>query len=263
MDRPTSVWRLVNLTIMGEDFCEEELSSIEDMIKYHQHEMERMKRRMEVAKGEHEFAEAESYQIEFWRHESKLRFLRVLKDPMFDRRASLYDRLIRTEDMIRENPHIPHLITQCRLTIKAINKELDEIESVKSIPLDTQYIDAALFELVEGSILDFRIYLNKEHGIFLDFTCEGKSLFIHFRYSKGSMGKYAKKGLQRLGFSKSEEKRVFLKEFDVSGFRDAQPVKQLLAVALFDVLGRGRFDKLTELIINRRPELDSPDSVAD
>ncbi|MGC3944803.1 MAG: hypothetical protein QM762_09840 [Chryseolinea sp.] len=242
---------------MNDDEIEDdEIGGIQDLIHYHQREMTRMRKRLDQAKDDHEFEEARSYEREFFRHESKLRLLRTLKDPMFDRRASLYNDLVRTEEMMRDSPHLHHFITQCNLRIKRINEELDEIESKKQSHLETQYIDDAIFELGQGSIQSFRIYLNKREGLVLDFHRGKQSLLIYLRYNKGMLYKSDKRHLRQQGFVTTEEKRTFVREFDNGVFFNAQPVKQMLSAILFDILGHGRFDKNTELIIDRGPDND-------
>ncbi|MEJ1237876.1 hypothetical protein WBG78_07105 [Chryseolinea sp. T2] len=242
------------------EFEDDAVGGIDDLIRYHQREMERMKVRVKQATDDHEFEEARAFDNEFFRHESKLRLLRDLSDPTFDRRASLYRRLVRLEEKLQENSHLPQYAAQCKQQLKEINDELDKLESRKYAPLETQYIDDALFELVQGNIQGFSIVLNKREGIVIQFYCKENLLFVHFLYSKGSIGKFDKRHLRSLGFLKTEEKRNYVREFDVRLFYDAQPVKQILSAILFEMLGRGRFDNPTELIIDVGSDGESGDS---
>jgi hypothetical protein len=59
-----------------------------------------------------------------------------------------------------------------------------------------------------------------------------------------------KKRLHQIGFSKVDGLRKFIRSVDVSNFKDAQKVKQLLAVVVFDVFGRSWFDNPAELEID-------------
>ena len=113
------------------------------------------------------------------------------------------------------------------------------------------YIDDALFDLVEGTIANFILRLNKELGLILYFECSEKTLHIRLLYNKRALWPSMKKGLRRLGFRKVKGAREFTRHEDVSAFNNAQPIKRLLAVLVFHVFGPSWMDRPVEMEVNR------------
>jgi hypothetical protein len=79
-------------------------------------------------------------------------------------------------------------------------------------------------------------------------------LEIGFSYKKRSLFRSMKKRLRRIGFLKVKGSTRFVRSVDVQNFKDAQPVKHLLAVVVFDVFGQSWFDRPAELEINYAPD---------
>lgn len=62
---------------------------------------------------------------------------------------------------------------------------------------------------------------------------------------------FNEEGTAQSWVAESEGAREFTREEDVSNFRDAQPIKRMLAVLVFDVLGPSWIDQPVELEVNR------------
>jgi hypothetical protein len=58
-----------------------------------------------------------------------------------------------------------------------------------------------------------------------------------------------RKRLRAIGFSKVDSSERFVRSVDVTNFKDAQSIKQVLAVVVFDVFDRSWFDNPAELEI--------------
>ena len=234
-----------------EDDSAEMPGTLDDLIRYLEAERNRLKAVVDNAAKEWEFSQAKSYAKAYRQISGRLAVLKSLRDPSYDKRARYYQLMAGLEDKIREHKNIPQLAKHFEQELAEINLTLDELEKARHFPIDTQYIDGALFDLVQGAISNFRLHLSKELGLILHFECSEKRLHMRIFYKKGALWPSMKKGLRRLGFRKVEAAREFTRVADVGDFKDAQPIKQLLAVLVFDVLGRSWVDSPVEMEINR------------
>lgn len=234
-----------------QDDSAEGFDTLEDLILYLEAERERLKAAVEDAAREWEFSVARSYAKAYRHVYRRLEVLKGLRNPTYDKRAHYYKRMVRLEDKISEHKNIPTLAKHFGQELADVNRILDQLEKSRHFPIDTQHIDDALFDLVEGTIANFTLRFNKELGLVLCFACSDKRLHIRFLYNKGALWPSMKKRLRRLGFRKFEGAREFTRDEDVSAFNDAQPVKRILAVLVFDVLGPGWMDSPVEMEVNR------------
>jgi hypothetical protein len=106
---------------------------------------------------------------------------------------------------------------------------------------------------MDGTIEKFKLHLNKSEKLAFDIVSEDRVLQIGFTYKKGALFPSMKKKLRQLGFVKIQGARRFTRNIDSRNFKDAQNIKQLLAVTVFDVFGRSWFDNPAELEIVHKP----------
>jgi exonuclease VII small subunit len=237
----------------ADDNIEDQLDSLEDLIRYLEKEKDRLKKCVETAAEQWEFSEAKAFAKAHGHIVGRLHTLKNLRDPGFDERAGYYRKLVFLEEQLEKYTNAPQLIRHLTEEIKKTNEALDKLEDSKYTLLDTQHIDDAIFLLLDGSIESFRLHLNKSEALVFDFACINNLLRIGLSYKKGSLFPYMKKRLRRIGFSKVDEQRRFVKSIEASNLKDAQKIKQLLAVVIFDVFGRSWFDNPAALEINYTP----------
>ena len=238
----------------ADDNIEDQLDNLEDLIRFLEKEKDRLKKCVETAAEQWEFSEAKAFAKAHGHILGRLHTLKNLRDPGFDERARYYRKLVFLEEQLKKYTNAPQLVGHLTEEIKKTNEALDKLEGSKYTLLDTQHIDDAIFLLLDGSIESFKLYLNKSESLILDFTCKNNLLQIGLSYKKGSLFPSMKKRLRRIGFSKADELRRFVRSVDVSNLKDAQKIKQLLAVVVYDVFGRSWFDNPAELEINHKPD---------
>ena len=107
---------------------------------------------------------------------------------------------------------------------------------------------------MDGTIESFKLHLNKSEQLVFDFVCRDELLQIGLSYKKGALFPYMKKRLRIIGYLKVDGFRRFVRSIDVSNFKDAQKIKQLLAVVVFDVFGRSWVDNPAELEIDYKSD---------
>lgn len=233
---------------------EDHLEDLNDLIRYLEKERDDLKACVENAAKEWEFSEAKAYAKEHSRVAGRLHVLKNLKDPFFEERASYYHKLVFLEQRLKNYPVDSELRKRWSEEINEINRILDELEKRKHFFIDTQYIDDAIFQLVEGTVENFKLCISRSEGVVFDFTCDNHSLQICLSYNKGALFRSMKNHLRRIGFLKAEGKRRFIYNIDITHFKDAQKIKQLLSVAMFDVFGRTWIDSPAQLEINHKTE---------
>jgi hypothetical protein len=231
---------------------EESLDNLDDLIRCLEEEQQRLKQSIKRASKEWEFAEAKSYAKAYVRIGARLDVLKNFRDPNLEERAYFYRRLISLEEQQKEYAKLPMLVARFQQEIDAVNLELDQLENMLRPRFETQHIDNALFDLVQGRIFGFKLHLNKNKALVLDFVSCEDSLCISFFYRKGVLWSSVKNRLRQIGFSKIKGEREFSRRFDVRQFKDAQRIKQFLAVAIYDGLGPGWIEN-PELEITHRP----------
>lgn len=236
-----------------DDNIEDRLDNLEDLIRYLEKEKDRLKQCVETAAEQWEFSEAKAFAKEYRHILGRLDILKSLRDPRFGERAHYYRKLVFLEEQLKTYSNDPRLVRHFTEELKKTNEALNELENVKYTLLDTQHIDDAIFLLLDGSIENFKLHLNKSEALVFDFVCINNLLQIGLSYKKKSLFPSMKKRLRRIGFSKVDEQRRFVRSFDVSNLKDAQKIKQLLAVVLFDIFGLNWFDNPAELEINHKP----------
>lgn len=229
----------------------EGFDTLEDLIRYLEEERDRLKAVVEDAAREWEFSVAKSYAKAYGQVLRRLEVLKGLRDPNYEKRAHYYRRMVSLEDQLREHRNVPKLAKRYEQELAEVNRVLDELEKTRHVPIDTQHIDDALFDLVEGTIANFKLRLNEELGLVLSFECSEMRLHIRFQYNKGALWPSMKKGLRRLGFRKVEGAREFTRDEAISAFNNAQLIKRMLAVLVFDVLGPSWMDRPVEMEVNR------------
>jgi hypothetical protein len=238
------------ISMSDEDSIEDRLDDLDDLIRYLENEKERLKKCVENAAREWEFSEAKAFAKAHGLITRRLHALKNLKDPGFDERTHLYRRLAFLNDEIKTHTDVPSLVKLFKEQLKETNEALDKLENASYSPIDTQHVDDAIFQLVDGTVESFKLHLNKSEELVFDFTCRDKLLQIEFSYKKGVLFPGMKKRLRKIGFQKVDGSRRFIHCIDVSNFKDALKIKQRLAVVLFDVFGRSWFDNPAELEIN-------------
>ena len=229
-------------SMSDDDSIEDRLDDLDDLIRYLENEKERLKKCVENAAQQWEFSEAKAFAKAHRLIASRLRALKNLKDPGFDKRTHLYRTLAFLNEQIKTHADVPPLVKLFTEQLKETNEALDTLENATYSPIDTQHVDDAIFQLVDGTIESFRLHLNKSEELILDFVCRDRLLQIGLSYKKGALFPAMKKRLRKIGFEKVDGSRRFVRGVDVSNFKDAQKIKQLLAVVVFDVFGRSWFD---------------------
>jgi hypothetical protein len=233
-----------------DDSIGDELNDLSDLIRYLEHEQAHLKKCVEEAAEEWEFSEAKAFAKAHRIVSGRLSALKSLRDPGHDERARQYRKLVFLEEQIKAYSEVPQVVAHFKEEVKEINQILDKLEKASFSPIDTQHIDDAIFQLVDGTIKSFKLHLNKSEQLLFEFTCSDKQLQIRFSYKKRALFPSMKKKLRKIGFLKVEGSRRFIRGIDVSNFKDTQKIKQLLAVVVFDVFGRSWFDDPAELEIN-------------
>lgn len=246
-------------SMAADDNIEERLDDLDDLIRYLESEKDRLKNCVKEAAKEWEFSTAKAFAKAHNKIERRLHVLRNLKDPSYDERAGLYRTLVFLEEQM-EDSDAPQIIQHLTERLKETNQALDKFENATYSPIDTQHVDDAIFLLVDGSIEAFKLHLNKSEELVFDFTFADNRLHIGFSYKKGALYSTKKKGLRKIGFTKVDGLRRLVHSIDVSNFKDAQKIKQLLAVVVFDVFGRGWFDNPAELEIDYRSDPSSAET---
>lgn len=237
----------------ADDNIEDQLDNLDDLIRFLEKEKDRLKKCVETAAEQWEFSEAKAFAKAHGHIAARLHTLKNLRDPGFDERASHYRKLVFLEEQLEKYTNAPQLVRHLTEEIKKTNETLDKLEDSKYTFLDTQYIDDAIFLLLDSSIESFRLHLNKSEALIFDFACINNLVCIGLSYKKGSLFPSMKKKLRRIGFSKVDKQRRFVRSIEVSNLKDAQKIKQLLAVVIFDVFGRSWFDNPATLEINYTP----------
>jgi hypothetical protein len=252
--------RILNF-MTNDDSIEDQPDDLDDLIRWLEEEKTRLRKCVEEAAEQWEFSEAKAFAKAHSHIVGRLQALKNLRHPDFDERAGLYRKLVALEEQIKTHADIPEMVRQLTVQLKLTNQALDKLEKVKHSPLDTQYIDDAIFQLVDGNIESFKLHLNKGERIIFDFVCRNRRLQIEVSYRKRALFQFMKRRLREIGFSKIHGRRKFVYAIDVSKFKDAQKIKQLLAVVLFDVFGRSWFDNPAELEIQykSRPSSENND----
>ncbi len=117
--------------------------------------------------------------------------------------------------------------------------------AVVSQKYDSQEIDNALFDLVEGVVNGFKLYFKSKPDIFAKFTLKGRIIEITLLYDTYpdyyldylSVFSYVKE-ISALGFILEGEQWVYHYHFDQ--FKDALEIKILLARLIYDVFNYDR-----------------------
>jgi hypothetical protein len=228
---------------------EDPLDDLDDLIRFLEKEKEWLKNCVDEASQELEFSQAKAFEKAYRYVEKRLDTLKNLRDPTFDERARLYRTLVLLEEQIKTYADVPHLFSHLTEQLRETNRALDKLESSSYSPIDSQHVDDAVFQLVNGDIESFRLHLNKSKELVFDFVCENRLVQIGLSYKKGSLSPSREKTLRVIGFSKVDSLRRFVRSVDVTNFKDAQSIKQVLAVVIFDVFDRSWFDNPAELEI--------------
>lgn len=207
----------IYMRITDNDSIEDRLDDLEDLICYLEKEKEHLKKCVEKAAEDWEFSEAKAYAKSHRNIAGKLHVLKNLRHPGFNERARLYRTLVFLEEQIKTYADVPKVVRHFTEELKQTNQALDKLE-------------------------------NASYS-FIDFVCKDKRLQIGFSYKKGALFPSMKKRLRKIGFLKVGGLRRFVRSIHVSNFKDAQKIKQLLAVVVFDVFGRSCFDNPAALEI--------------
>ncbi len=125
------------------------------------------------------------------------------------------------------------------------NKINEWQRAVVSQKYDSQEIDNALFDLVKGVVIGFRLYFKSRPDVFAKFILNGRTIEITLladadsdHYSDYRSIFWDVKGISALGFILENEQWVYHYHFDQ--FKDALEIKTLLARLIYDVFNYDR-----------------------
>lgn len=237
---------------MGDIDFEDALHDLDDLIRYFEHEKKRLKKCVEKASEEWAFLEAEAFAKGYDKVSARLNVLKNLKDPNFDERAYLYQSMVSLEEQKKKDADNPDLVRHYALELQDINQALDKLENTRHLLVDTQHVDDAIFLLIENSIESFKLHMNKKEEMVFDFVCKNNSVQIGFSCKTGALHSSREKKFRKIGFSKIDGSRRLVRSIDVSDLKNAQRIKQLLALIAFDIFNPTWFDSPAALEIHYR-----------
>src|SRR5687768_5186262 len=167
-------------SMTNDESIEDRLDDLDDLIRHLEKEKKRLKECVEKAAEQWEFSEAKAFAKAHRNIAGRLHALKNLRDPGFDERARRYRNLVFLEEQIKTYAHVPQLVRHFTEELKETNQALDKLEKARYSLIDTQHVDDAIFQLVEGNIESFKLHLNKSEELSFDFVCRDRLLQIGF-----------------------------------------------------------------------------------
>lgn len=209
-------------------------SYLDEIIEAYQVEKDRIDLLIHEALKEEDYLSAHFHSNSLRHINHKLQVFNLLKDPQYDHKVSL-------------TRMITHLqAKQIELGINyggflaGMKAELEALNQRQALPvIDTQYIDDAVFDLADGRLNSFRLILIREQNLVLTFKLTRNNLLeISFPMlsdvKERSILEYKLPQLTSLGFiSHSPEQLIYF--YDMTNFKDALQLKELLSKIIFDV----------------------------
>lgn len=178
----------------------------------------------------------------------KLRVLNSLNDPYYEKKWSLEDQKKSYQKYTSDNNKFMNNYKEERL--REINQKLEELnKKPKPFVEDSQYIDDAIYDLIEGKIRSFKLNLNKRHNFYLWFSlAEGGIMKIDMTPVKHLKSNYFIyqdhiNGLKAIGFKLDKEEEKLYYEYQVSQFVNSIELKTLLSSVLLDVFYSQEMDR--------------------
>ncbi|TCD11522.1 hypothetical protein EZ449_04460 [Pedobacter frigidisoli] len=138
---------------------------------------------------------------------------------------------------------------------KQIDHQLDLLNSFTTGYFnDGQEFDDAVFDLAENRIESFIFNLNKSRDLSLKFTKTGHEILVLLSNFKKLKKEYIldidkRNILKLIGFREDKQMNALILTYDLAGFRDAIPLKQIISRVIFDVFNFQNLDNQTTLQI--------------
>ncbi|MDR6943259.1 hypothetical protein [Mucilaginibacter pocheonensis] len=202
------------------EMCEDEKRSLESSIKSYL--------------DEDDYLYAHYHQKALWQVNHQLQVLNNFKDPAYNAKQHL-EHLVRIRqksiDSVRMNDYWQKRIDNEADNIKKIEEQGNSFN-------DSQFIDDALFDLYEGRHKKFRLYLNTDEDLYLDFELIDPVILLislkindeNFVFDNDNR-LYSFKGV---GFKLNEKADALVYEHSMINFKDALAIKILLARIVYD-----------------------------
>ncbi len=216
---------------------------LEEIIEQYQFEKERLDRLISDAVEQGEYLSAHFHSISLRDTNYKLQIFNLLRDPYYDQKNHLRNMIPRIEAL-----HKDLGIKNDETYITSMWDELEALNQKENMPvLDTQYIDDAIFDLVEKSLNSFKLILIKEQNLVLTFNLPEENLLgISFpplsEIKEKHILEHKFPQLISLGFT-CEESEQLTYLYNISDFKNALKLKELLSRIVFDVYYFSELDR--------------------
>lgn len=175
---------------------------------------------------------------------SKLRVLYLFQDPYKDRRNILARKkksLTESLEMYKGDEALTNFFLD---ELNRFRNERNDADDMKLGAFqETQYIDDALYDVAGGVIKSFQLVF-KEDGFDMKFERQPDDILcwsigpIKPLYKARLQWKKNRRALESLGFALPANEDRYVYRYDLSNFKNALPLKQLLARVIYDAFTR-------------------------
>lgn len=227
-------------------------TALDEILEFYENEKLALETLINELVLEREFKQAHIRQKALKKVNHTLFLLRNLKNPNHAELTQLQQSLEDLKKLDNGNPAMKDFFERRMQPIKLRIQQL-EVE-VATDQLDSQEFDDVIFELVAGKIKHFHFFINTKTKLYLDFKLNEQSIIIELPRIKKlknnfTLPKSSIAALKGMGFQRNKDENTMCLSFDVSNFKDANPIKTIVSRVIYEGFGHHHTENSSVIVI--------------
>lgn len=228
------------------------ISELDEILEFYENEKLALETLIIELVAEREFKQAHIRQKALKKVNRQLFLLHNLKNPNYAEILELQQSLENLKKLDRGNPAMKNFFDSRKHPIEL---RLQQIEANVAIEqLDSQEFDDAIFELAAGKIKHFQFFINPKTKLYLDFKTHRESIVIaipKFKKLKNNftLPKSNIAFLKGMGFQRNRDENTLSLSFDISSFKDANPLKTIVSRVIYEGFGSHHIENSSIIVI--------------
>lgn len=232
-------------------------TELDEILEFYENEKLTLEKLIEEFVAEREFKQAHIHQKALRKVNLSISLFKTLENPNFLELEHLLNQLERYSSnhfkkLMEESPFMRDFFKR---DVKCLEEKISSFNEKPIAPhSDSQEFDDIIFDLIEDKLNNFHFFLNTGTNLYLDFKKVNQSIVITIPKYKNLKKKYVlskanRNKLKDIGFKLTDDKKNLVFIYDISSFRDANPIKTIVSRIIYEGFGHYNIENSSVIVI--------------
>ncbi len=227
-------------------------TELDEILEFYENEKLALEKLIEDLVEEKEYKQAHIHQKALKKVNRYLFLFHNLENPNHTEIVQLQQTLEVLQKLERENPSIKGFLESRKHSIELQLQQLTA--AIRTVQMDSQTFDEVIFDLVESKHSHFHFFLNTESNLYLDFKKVDQFITITIPKYKKLKKDYVllksnRNKLKSMGFKLTDDKKKLVFAYDISSFKDANPIKAIVSRVIYEGFGIHHIQNSSVIVI--------------